>query len=250
MVLDSIADGASRLLQAYDEDTRRLTAILCLPLVDGVFATLLVSGTLETFSSMIAVSLTIFTGAGALAVLYSSTETISEARSMVLKAAPVLLIGALAVSLVAPVFEQIFHVERMRTVAGLVLLSIGLRFLDIEKAEVLSVPAILITGAALSLKNPAALSFSLTYVAPALVTALSSSAALYVAASIDHSALDLSVVRRGAGVVLLMLAVSQLGVQVPSNLGIAVFGLSVLASHEKTGLEVESFRRELSRTLL
>ncbi|MFB6077340.1 MAG: hypothetical protein ABEK12_04385, partial [Candidatus Nanohaloarchaea archaeon] len=64
MVLDHLDDGA-----------QRLVLVLCLPLVDGVFATLLVTGALKTFADVVAVALTIFAGAGSLAVLYSHAAT-------------------------------------------------------------------------------------------------------------------------------------------------------------------------------
>lgn len=233
--------GASRQLQDFfDEGTKRLLTILCLPLVDGVFATLLVSGAVETFSDIVAVSLTIFAGAGALATLYSESDGVREARSMVLKVMPFLLVGALVVSLVAPVFGQLFHVSRMRTVAALVLLSIGLQLVGVKKAETLSVPAILLTGALLSVRNPGAVGIELTYTLPAVLTALLASAVLYGASGLSRDALNLDTVRRGAGVVLLMLSASQFGLEVPSSLGLFVFGTSLAASHRRIRSSIPS----------
>lgn len=233
MDLDSLTSGASRhLLELYDRPTRRLITILCLPLIDGVFATLLVSGAVTTFSDIIAVSLTIFTGAGALAVLYSTSENVEQAKNTVLKAAPVLVAGAVILSLIAPVFEQIFYIGMMRTVAGLALLSIALNMLDVEKASKFPVPAIILTGAILSVRSPQALSFTASYVAPALLTSLSAVAALYAASYIDSSSLDLHYIRRGGALVLIIIALSQFGLKIPSNLGLMVFGASLVASYQ------------------
>ncbi|WP_414837726.1 DUF5794 domain-containing protein [Candidatus Nanosalina sp. VS9-1] len=232
MDLDSLTSGASgQMLDFFDEDTRRLVTVLCLPLIDGVFATLLVSGAVSTFSDIIAVSLTIFTGAGALAVLYSTSETVEEAKRTVAKAAPVLVAGALVTSLVAPVFEQIFYIEMMRTVAGLALLSIALNMLGMEKAKLFPVPAIILTGAVLSIKSPQALALTASYIVPALLTSLSAVAALYLAAYVDSSSLNLHYIRRGGAAVLTLIALSQFGLQIPSNLGLAVFGASVIVSY-------------------
>lgn len=230
MVLEQLRDGAQRQLSAYDEGTRKLTFILCLPLLDGVFATLLVTGAVATFSDMIAVALTIFSGAGALAILWSYSETVNEARSMVVKAVPPLFLGALAVSLVAPIFEQLIYVGRMEIAAGLALIVIAGQLADFEYAETLSVPAILITGLALSVKNPAALTFSTSYVAPALLTVLVASIALYVASFLVRLNLSLTYIRRGSALVLLLISLSLFGFSIPSELSLLVFAGSVVAA--------------------
>lgn len=229
MVLEQLRDGASRHLLA-DEGTRRLIFILCLPLVDGVFATLLVTGAISTFSDVIAIALTIFTGAGALAVLYSHAETRREARRMVLRAAPVLLLGAAAVALVAPVFQQVFYVERLQYAAGLALLVIAGHLMDLEIVEKLSVPAIILTGLVLSVRNPGALTFSLGYMAPAVGTALVSIAGLYAASYLARRGMNLLYVRRGGAMVLMMIAASQFGYDMPSELGLVVFAASIVVS--------------------
>ncbi|MFB6145948.1 MAG: DUF5794 domain-containing protein [Candidatus Nanohaloarchaea archaeon] len=230
MVLERIKDGAERHLFDLDEDTRRLAFILCLPLVDGVFATLLVTGAINTFSDVVSIALTVFTGAGALAVLYSSTDSRQEAKRMVLKAAPLLVMGALLVSLVAPVFEQLFYIERLRYAAGLALLTIALHMFDVDYAEKLSVPAIIITGMLLSIRNPGAMAFSLEYVAPALLTSVTAVMALYAASFISQERMTLSYIKRGGGIVLVLIALSQFGVDMPSELNLAVFAVSVVVS--------------------
>ncbi|MFB6291786.1 MAG: DUF5794 domain-containing protein [Candidatus Nanohaloarchaea archaeon] len=144
-----------------DEGTRKLIFVLCLPLVDGVFATLLITGALKTFSSMLTIGLTVFSGAGALTILYSYSDSVEEARHMVSRAFPVLMIGALAVALVAPIFEQLFFVERLQYAAGLALLVIAAQLADLPGSEMLSTPAIIFTGLLLSVHNLGALAFSL-----------------------------------------------------------------------------------------
>ncbi|MFB6144230.1 MAG: DUF5794 domain-containing protein [Candidatus Nanohaloarchaea archaeon] len=219
MLLDQLSDGA-----------KRLVFVLCLPLLDGVFATLMVSGALQTFTDVVAVSLTVFSGAGAFAVLYSSAETVEEAKSMVLQAAPVLFTGALAVSLVAPVFEQLFYVERMRYAAGIALLVIAAEMLDLEVAEKLSVPAVLLTGAALSLKNPGSIALSLEYIGPALATSFVALGTLYAASHVRADRLDISWIRRGGGAVLALISLSLFGIGIPSGLGLAVLTASFIAA--------------------
>ncbi len=229
MVLEQLRDGASRHLTA-DEGTRRLVFILCLPLIDGVFATLLVTGAVSTFSDVVAVGLTIFTGAGALAVLYSYADTRQEARIMVLKATPPLIIGAVAVAIVAPVFEQLFYVSRLRYAAGLALLVIASHLAEVRIAEKLSTSAVILTGLVLSVKNPAALGFSLQYLVPAVSTVLIAIIGLYAASYLADRGMNILYVKRGGALVLLFIAASQFGYDLPSELGLAVFAVSVFAS--------------------
>lgn len=242
MTLDSLTHGAQRHVQDYlDSDTRKLVTILCLPLIDGVFATLLVSGAIQTFSDIVTVSLTIFTGAGALAILYSSTENAREARKIVLKSAPLLILGAAAVSLVAPVYEQLIYVGRMEKVAGLALLVISAKMLELKVAEYLSVPAVIITGLVLSVKNPEAISLTYSYLYPAVTTALTASLALYLASFLDRNRFNLDYIRGGAGLVLVVIALSMFGIETPSNLALFVFAASVACS-------LESFQEKISRS--
>lgn len=219
MVLERFTDGA-----------QRLVLVLCLPLVDGVFATLLVTGTVETFSDVVAVALTLFAGAGSLAVLYSHAETAAEARGMVVQAAPLLLVGAVLVAVVAPVFGQVFHVHRLQLAAGLALLVIAANLADLDVGDTFTVPAIVVTGFVLSVKNPGALAFTLDYVAPAVGTALVALAGLFAAASIDPGRLDLGTIKVGGAAVLITIALSLFGLNVPSEIGLAVLAASLVAS--------------------
>lgn len=233
MVLDQLSDGASRHLSDYipaDEDARRLVFILCLPLVDGVFATLLVSGAIDTFSSIISIALTIFTGAGALAVLYSSTDSRKEAKRMVDQAAPALIVGAIIVSLVAPVFEQMIYVERMGYAAGLALLVISLQMLEIDLAEKFSVPGIILTGLVLSARDLSALVVSIEYLTPALLTVTVAILGLYAASLLNPDRINLDYIQRGGALVLGIISLSMFGLPVPSGLSLTVFALSIVVS--------------------
>lgn len=230
MVLEQLRDGAQRQLSALDEGTRQLIFVLCLPLIDGVFATLLVTGAVSTFTDAVSVALTIFSGAGALAVLYSHSRTRREAVSMVSKAAPALVAGALAVAMVAPIYEQLMHVQRLEIAAGLALLVIAGKLAEVDAAERFSVPAVIVTGLALSVRNPSALAVDSAYLAPAALTALTACAVLYAGTLLAGRDLSISYIRKGSALVLLLISASMFGVSVPAELGLAVFAGSVVAS--------------------
>lgn len=214
----------------FDEGTRKLIFILCLPLVDGVFATLLVTGALNTFSNILSIALTVFSGAGALTVLYSYSDSVEDARRMVLNSLPVLLIGALAVSLVAPVFEHIIYVQRMQYAAGLALAAIALQMADIPYSDSLSAPAILVTGFLLSVRSLGSVALSTEYVAPTFFTVSAAGGALLAGCSLQNYDMNTAMLRNGSALVLGVIAVSMFGIELPSELGLAIFSVSLIAS--------------------
>ncbi|EGQ43795.1 MAG: hypothetical protein J07AB43_04610 [Candidatus Nanosalina sp. J07AB43] len=228
---DSITHGASRHLRDFfDEDTSRLVSILCLPLVDGVFATMLVSGSLSTASRMLSVSLTIFAGAGALAVVFSMNGCAAEVRRKVSKASAVLILGAAGVAILAPVYGSLVSQQVMRKVAAIVLIVIGGKLAGIKYVEDLPVYVVLGTGMLLALRQPQGISITLEYLNKALITAFLSSAVLFTSTYVRGSLINLSLIKKGAAAVLVIISASLLGLPVPSNSGLYVLSVSLLAS--------------------
>ena len=133
--------------------------------------------------------------------------------------------------MVAPIYEQLFFIERLRYAAGLALFAIAVKMGGLEVGEWLSVPAILITGMVLSVKNPSSVALSLEYVAPATGTALVALSALFLASRLDTSQLDLNYIRKGGALVLMSIALSMYGFSIPSGTGLAVLALSFFASY-------------------
>lgn len=229
MVLEQINSGASRLLPA-DDGSRKLAFILCLPLIDGVFATLLVTGAVSTFSQMINVAITIFTGAGALAVLYSESEDRKDAVQMINNVVPVLIIGAIIVALIAPIFENMFQTHLLKYAAGLAVLSISAQLANISYAERMPPNAIILTGLVLSYQGINGISLTLSYMYPALITAAIAISGLYAATMLKKYEMDLRYVRYGGSLVLTIIALSLFGVEVPQNAGPVVFMASIIIS--------------------
>lgn len=230
MVLEKLHSGAPRHVLDLDDGSRKLAFILCLPLVDGVFATLLVTGAVNTFSQMINVAITIFTGAGALAVLYSESDSKEDAIRMINNVLPILLLGTLMVALIAPFFEQMFNTGLLKYAAGLAILSIAGQIAGLEIAENLPPNAVIITGLLLSYQGLGTASFTLSYVPPAIFTALIAISGLYAATALKKYEMDLKYVRYGGAVVLAIISLSLFGYEVPDNLGPAIFALSIIIS--------------------
>jgi hypothetical protein len=189
-----------------------------------------VTGAVQTFSEILTVALTIFTGAGALAILYSESGSREEAQKMVKQVAPYLVSGALIVALVAPVFEQIFYLSRLRYAAAIAVLVIALKISEVDLAEKFTVPSIIVTGMALSLKQPASIAITLGYVAPALLTVATALLVLYAATYLDPERLNLDIIRGAGTLVLILVSLSLLGLNIPSHLSLAVLSTAVAAA--------------------
>ena len=203
---------------------------MCLPLIDGVFATLLVTGAVNTFSQMINVAVTVFAGAGAIAVLYSESECRREALRMINSVLPVLVMGALVIALFAPIFETVFQTSLLKYAAALAVGSIALQLADISFAENFPPTAIIVTGLVLSFQGISNLSLTLVYIAPALITVGIAVAGLYIATYLKKYTLNLDYIRYGGSAVLLIISLSLFGVKIPNSAGPLVFATSIVLS--------------------
>lgn len=230
-----------------NQQTRQLLYILCLPLIDGVFASMLVSGSISGLADYLVVGLTIFSGAGALAILFSHSESRREAFEMVLQATPVFIAGALLVALIAPVFEQLVVISRLQIVSGIALIAIAANMTEISYLERIDPSYIILLGLIVSLKNPGALGFSLSYIVPAISTAGVASLALFGASFLAGRELNLTVVRYGGALVLFVFGLSMLGLPIPSEAGLGIFSLSFIASIRRSNTPT---RRKLLKKLL
>jgi len=229
VALDNYSSGALRLLPD-DDGSRKLAFIMCLPLIDGVFATLLVTGAVNTFSQMINVAITVFAGAGAIAVLYSESNNRGEAVQMIHSVLPIVMSGALMVALLAPIFESVFQTDLLKYAGGLALVSIALQLSGIEIAEKFPPEAIVVTGMVLSFQGLGGLGLTLSYIVPALTTVIIAVTGLYAATLLKKYQMNLEYIRYGGSMVLALISLSLFGVKVPDPVGPVVFGTSILLS--------------------
>lgn len=229
MVLDNSKLGASWHLQFYDSDTRRLCYMLLLPLFDGVFATLLISGYIQSVTGMLNVAFTVFAGAGALTVIYSEAGTGENARKMVLKASPVLLVAGGLTGILAPAFKALLHLETLKIVSGLAVGVIALQIAEVKYSEKIPVPLLILLGIALSLRPSSNLIFTLEYIVPSLATISVALAGLYIASGLENH-VNIDYMRKGGVAVLLVISASLLGANIPSEVGLAMLAVSLGAS--------------------
>lgn len=229
MVLEKLEIGAPWQLQDFDEDTRRLSYMLLLPLFDGVFATMLVSGYLKSLPSILNVAFTIFAGAGALTVIYSEAETAKQAREMIVKIAPLVIAGSIITGVFAPAFESLLYLDRLKIVSGLAVGMIALEIAGVEKLEKVSIPGVVGLGLLLSLRPQPDIVFTLEYLMPSVLTVSIALSGLY-AASFLGDRIKVDYMRKGGALVLLLISGSLLGLKIPSEAGLVVLAVSMAAS--------------------
>lgn len=205
-----------------DEGSRQLLTISGLPLIDGVFATMLVSGALAGLTSIVSIALTVFAGAGALAILFSHANNGREARQMVYNVSPFLLLGGFIVALIAPIFSQIFVLSRLEFVTGIVLLLIAGKLYGLNTAERINTSWVLIPGLILSIGS-LQIAFSLQYMAPAMATVIGAIIFLLIFTFMNNIQMNLTYIRNGSALVLLTFAISMFGMNIPSSLGLTIF---------------------------
>ena len=107
-------------------NTRRLGVVLGLPLADGVFATLVIAGVLETAAGILMTGIVIFGGSAAAAVVLADlqTETRAQLRGMGILSLILIPVAGLQATL-APSIAAQFNVVWLERVAALVLVVIA-----------------------------------------------------------------------------------------------------------------------------
>ncbi|WP_299233463.1 DUF5794 domain-containing protein [Natronomonas sp.] len=136
---------ALRLERHVGEGTRLLGTVLALPLLDGIFAALVLAGAVSSLLGMLEVGLLIFGGSATLAVVLAEMEGSRRER-----ARNVLLVGALVVPLaglqaaIAPTIESVLAMEIFRRFAALVILAVAAKTASATLGEYLPRPSVVI----------------------------------------------------------------------------------------------------------
>ena len=136
---------ALRLERHVGEGTRLLATVLALPLLDGIFAALVLAGAVSSLLGMLEVGLLIFGGSATLAVVLAEMEGSRRER-----ARNVLLVGALVVPLagvqaaIAPTIESVLAMEIFRRFAALVILAVAAKTASATLGEYLPRPSVVI----------------------------------------------------------------------------------------------------------
>src|SRR6056297_1846595 len=136
---------ALRLEQQVGGATKLLATVMLLPLVDGIFAALVLAGGLETWTGVAQVGLLVFGGSATLAVILAEMdENPREQVASVLVVGIPLIVVAAAEAALAPTIETIVDVPTFERFAALVILAIAAKTASSTIGEYLPSPGVII----------------------------------------------------------------------------------------------------------
>ncbi|MCQ4332443.1 hypothetical protein KM295_02870 [Natronomonas sp. F2-12] len=136
---------ALRLERRVGEGTRLLATVMALPLLDGIFAALVLAGAVSSLLGMIEVGLLIFGGSATLAVVLAEMDGSRRER-----ARNVLLVGAFVVPLaalqaaIAPTIQSLLAMAIFERFAALVILAVAAKTASATVGEYLPQPSVII----------------------------------------------------------------------------------------------------------
>jgi hypothetical protein len=216
--------------------TRLLIVVMCLPLIDGVFAAVVLAGTLGSIGGILEVGLLIFSGSATIAVILAEMdETPEHQAKIVLGVGAVVITGAAVQAALAPTVETALDMETFRRVAALVILAVAATTASARVGEYLPGPmAIVALGLVIS-ASPSEATLAVQ-TDPALIARAIAAAsvgvgtALLVAVTSPwlRTVVDIDRFRFGSAVALGVLALSVIGV-IPDDTPVALAVLAVTA---------------------
>lgn len=136
---------AYRLEQQVGGATRLLATVMGLPLVDGIFAAVVLAGLLSTVGGIVQVGLLIFGGSATVAVILAELDGDRRETLRSVGAVGVLLIaGAGVEAAVAPTIEGVLDLATFERFAALVIVAIAAKTASARIGEVLPRPAVIV----------------------------------------------------------------------------------------------------------
>lgn len=228
---------------------RLLAVVMCLPLIDGVFAAVVLAGSLGTITGILEVGLLIFGGSATIAVILAEMdETPREQAKIVLGVGSLVIVGAAVQAALAPTIESLLTMGVFERFAALVILSVAAATASARVGELLpSSAAIVVLGLIASLSPSTA---SLTVQTdPALIVRAVAAAGVGVAFALAvalaspwlRTNVDIDRFRFGSAVALGVLALSVFGL-VPGEapVALAVIAVTALLAFDPDGSAVDS----------
>jgi hypothetical protein len=235
---------ALRLERQVGEGTRLLATVMALPLVDGIFAALVLAGAVSTVLGMIEVGLLIFGGSATLAVVLAEMEgtRAEQVKNVLLVGALVIPVAALQAAL-APTIESVLAMPIFERFAALVILAIAAKTASATIGEYLPGPGVIIGLGLVASFRPGGFEFSLVaepmyvvYGTGAAAVGVGFALAVAVFAPWLRGNVDIDRFRFGSAVALGVLPLTILGV-IPSEapLALAVLGVTGLLAFDPDG---------------
>lgn len=217
--------------------TRLLATVMMLPLLDGVFAAVVLAGGLTSVTGIIEVGLLVFGGSATLAVILAEMEgSPKEVATPILAVGSVVIIGAVVVAALAPTIQTLLDPVVFERFAAIIILAIAGRTASAEIGDWLPRPSmILLIGLVASIDTSG---FSLIVQTEAeLMLRAAAAAGVGVAFALTaavtapwlRNAVDIDRFRFGSAVALGVLPISIL-TSVDAPVALAVLGVTTLLS--------------------
>ncbi|MFC3476326.1 DUF5794 domain-containing protein [Halobacterium litoreum] len=230
---------ALRLEQRVGGATKLLATVMLLPLVDGIFAALVLAGGLETWTGVAQVGLLVFGGSATLAVILAEMDEDprEQVASVLIVGVPLIVVAAVEAAL-APTIETIVDVPTFERFAALVILAIAAKTASSTIGEYLPSPGIIIGLGFLASFQPENVALKVQYDTTLLLHAAAAGGvavgfALAVVAlqPFLRRIVDIDRFRFGSAVALATLALSIFHL-VPSQAPLLVFGVAGLLAFD------------------
>jgi len=217
---------------------------MLLPLVDGIFAALVLAGALDSVVGIVQVGLLVFGGSATVAVILAELESDRRRKLRSVLAVGAVLVAVAAVeAAVAPTIQSLLNLVVFERFAGLVILAIAAKTASARIGEYLPRPAVIIGLGMVASVQPANAQLLAT-VDPGLVARAVGAAlvgtgfALAVVLLEPHlrGVLDIDRFRFGSAVALGTLAIAVLGLAPESSPApLAVLGVAALLAFDPGG---------------
>ena len=223
--------------QRVGRSWRLLAAVMALPLVDGVFVSVVLGGALDSVVGIVEVGLLVFAGSATVAVILAEMdESPREQVRVVLGVGAVVIVGAAVVAALAPAIESAIEMAVFERFAALVVLAVAATTASSRVGEYLPGPALIVALGVVASLSPAEAALAVQ-TDPWLIGRAAAAAgvgvgfALVVAATSPwlRAAVELDRFRFGSAVALGVLALSIVGL-VPANAPVALVVLVVTAA--------------------
>jgi hypothetical protein len=236
---------ALRLEERVGGDTRLLATVMLLPLVDGIFAALVLAGALETPAGIAQVGLLVFGGSATLAVILAEMDDDPRAQAVtVLVVGTPLVVVAAAEAALAPTIATIVDIPTFERFAALVILAIAAKTASSTIGDYLPSPGVIIGLGFIASIQPGQAALVLEH-DPTLMLRAAAAGGVAVGFALGVVALqpylrqvvDIDRFRFGSAVALGTLALSVFGL-VPSQAPLVVFGVAGLLAFDPEDIDV------------
>jgi len=228
---------------------RLLAVVMCLPLIDGVFAAVVLADSLGTITGIFEVGLLIFGGSATIAVILAEMdETPREQAKIVLGVGALVIAGAAVQAALAPTIESMLAMGVFERFAALVILSVAAATASARVGELLPGSAAIVVLGLIASLSPSTASLTVQ-TDPALILRAVAAAGVGVAFALAvalaspwlRTNVDIDRFRFGSAVALGVLALSVFGL-VPGEapVALAVIAVTALLAFDPDGSAVDS----------